>query len=321
MNVLVTGGAGFIGSHVCERLLAEGHTVIAMDNFITGHPRNVAHLIGHPRFRLIEQDIVHACWVDEPLDAVMNLASPASPKGYLENPIETMLVGSQGTYNALELARRKGARFLQASTSEVYGDPLEHPQKESYWGHVNPIGLRSVYDESKRFAEALTMAYHRKYGLQTRIARIFNTYGPRMSLDDGRVVPNFVRQAISNEPITVYGDGTATRSFCYVSDLVEGLLRLLWSDEVRPVNLGNPCEMTILEFARAVKAAAGPECTSPIVVHAQPSAERIADDPQRRQPDITRAREVLGWEPKVSLEEGLRETIAYFRHILQHSQA
>ncbi|MCS7088498.1 MAG: SDR family oxidoreductase [Thermoflexales bacterium] len=321
MNILVTGGAGFIGSHVCDRLIAEGHFVIAMDNFITGSRRNVAHLIGHPRFRLVEQDIIKACWVDEPLDAVMNLASPASPRGYLDNPIETLLVGSHGTYNALELARLKGARFLQASTSEVYGDPLEHPQKESYWGHVNPIGVRSVYDEAKRFAEALTMAYHRKYGLQTRIARIFNTYGPRMSLDDGRVVPNFVRQALNNEPLTVYGDGSATRAFCYVSDLVEGLLRLLWSEEVRPVNLGNPHEITILEFAQAVKWAAGPACTSPILIHAQPSAERIADDPQRRRPDITRAREVLGWEPKVSLEEGLRETFTYFRQALELEKA
>ncbi|MCX7937851.1 MAG: SDR family oxidoreductase [Thermoflexales bacterium] len=321
MNILVTGGAGFIGSHVCDRLIAEGHFVIAMDNFITGSRRNVAHLIGHPRFRLVEQDIIKACWVDEPLDAVMNLASPASPRGYLDNPIETLLVGSHGTYNALELARLKGARFLQASTSEVYGDPLEHPQKESYWGHVNPIGVRSVYDEAKRFAEALTMAYHRKYGLQTRIARIFNTYGPRMSLDDGRVVPNFVRQALNNEPLTVYGDGSATRAFCYVSDLVEGLLRLLWSEEVRPVNLGNPHEITILEFAQAVKWAAGPACTSPILIHAQPSAERIADDPQRRRPDITRARQVLGWEPKVSLEEGLRETFTYFRQALELEKA
>ncbi len=312
MRILVTGGSGFIGSHVCDRLVAEGHEVIAMDNFITGSPRNVAHLQGHPRFTLIEQDITQACDVDGELDVVMNLASPASPIGYLDNPIETMLVGSHGVYHALELARRKGARFLQASTSEVYGDPLEHPQKESYWGNVNPIGVRSVYDESKRFAEALTMAYHRRYGLQTRIVRIFNTYGPRMDIRDGRVVPNFIYQAVNNLPITVYGDGSATRAFCYVSDLVEGMLRLLWSDEVMPVNIGNPREMTILEFAHAVKAAAGPQCTSEIVFY-QPQRERIADDPQRRCPDIARARTILGWEPQVPLEEGLKQTIAYFR--------
>lgn len=316
MRILVTGGAGFIGSHVCERLIAEGHNVVAMDNFITGSRNNIAHLIGHPRFEFIEQDIIDECWVDGPLDAVMNLASPASPVGYLDSPIETMRVGSHGTYNALELARAKRARFLQASTSEVYGDPLEHPQKESYWGNVNPIGPRAVYDEAKRFAEAMTMAYHRKHGMATRIIRIFNTYGPRMDISDGRVVPNFVAQALRNEPLTVYGDGTATRAFCYVSDLVEGMLRLLWSDEVLPVNIGSPHEMTILEFARAVKAAAGPECTSEIVFY-QPRQERTADDPQRRRPDITRAREILGWEPKVSLEEGLRHTIAYFRALIQ----
>lgn len=319
MNILVTGGAGFIGSHLCDRLIEEGHRVIAIDNFITGSPRNVAHLLDHPRFSLIEADIIEGCWVDEPLDAVMNLASPASPVGYLDNPIATMLVGSHGTHNALELARAKGARFLQASTSEVYGDPLVHPQKESYWGNVNPVGVRSVYDEAKRFAEALTMAYHRTYGMQTRIVRIFNTYGPRMALNDGRVVPNFVQQAVHNQPITVYGDGSATRAFCYVSDLVDGMLRLLWSDEVMPVNIGNPNEMTILEFARAVKAAAGPECTSEIVFH-QPRPDRIADDPQRRQPDITRARQILGWEPRVPLEEGLRRTIEYFRAELQAAQ-
>lgn len=316
MRILVTGGAGFIGSHVCERLIAEGHNVVAMDNFITGSRNNIAHLVGHPRFEFIEQDIIDECWVDGPLDAVMNLASPASPVGYLDNPIETMRVGSHGTYNALELARAKRARFLQASTSEVYGDPLEHPQKESYWGNVNPIGPRAVYDEAKRFAEAITMAYHRKHGMATRIIRIFNTYGPRMDISDGRVVPNFVAQALRNEPLTVYGDGTATRAFCYVSDLVEGMLRLLWSDEVLPINIGSPHEMTILEFARAVKAAAGPECASEIVFY-QPRQERTADDPQRRRPDITRAREILGWEPKVSLEEGLRHTIAYFRALMQ----
>jgi dTDP-glucose 4,6-dehydratase len=244
----------------------------------------------------------------------MNLASPASPVGYLDNPIETMLVGSHGTHHALELARVKGARFLQASTSEVYGDPLEHPQRETYWGNVNPVGLRAVYDEAKRFGESLTMAYHRRYGLATRIIRIFNTYGPRMALDDGRVVPNFVKQAVNNEPITVYGDGLTTRAFCYVTDLVDGMLRLLWSDEPMPVNIGSPREMTILEFAKAVKAAAGPECTSEICF-VQPKQERTADDPQRRRPDITRAREILGWEPRVQLEDGLKETMAYFRGV------
>jgi len=314
MRILVLGGSGFIGSHLCERLLSEGHRVIAMDNYITGARRNVEHLLGHANFSLIENDVTVSCDVDEPLDAVMNLASPASPVGYLDNPIETMKVGSHGTYNALELAVRKGARFLMASTSEVYGDPKEHPQKESYWGHVNSIGVRSVYDEAKRFAEALTMAYHRKHGLRTRIIRIFNTFGPRMALEDGRVVPNFVRQAVNDEPLTVYGDGSATRSFCYVTDLVDGMLRLLWSDEPMPVNVGNPREMTMTEFAEAVLAAAGPQCRSAIT-YVNPGAARIADDPQRRQPDITRARTILGWEPRVSLEDGLRETLAYFRTV------
>jgi dTDP-glucose 4,6-dehydratase len=314
MRILVLGGAGFIGSHLCERLLGEGHRVIAMDNYITGARRNVNHLLGYANFSLIENDVTASCDVDEPLDAVMNLASPASPVGYLDNPIETMKVGSHGTYNALELAVRKGARFLMASTSEVYGDPKEHPQKESYWGHVNSIGVRSVYDEAKRFAEALTMAYHRKYDLRTRIIRIFNTYGPRMALEDGRVVPNFVRQAVNDEPLTVYGDGSATRSFCYVTDLVDGMLRLLWSDEAMPVNVGNPREMTMTEFAEAVLAAAGPQCRS-VITHVNPGAARIADDPQRRRPDITRARTILGWEPQVSLEDGLRETLAYFRTV------
>ena len=315
MNVLITGGAGFIGSHLSERLLKDGHRVVAVDNFITGSRQNVAHLARNPDFELIERDIIAGLDYAGPLDAVMNLASPASPVGYLDNPIETMLVGSHGTRNALELARIKGARFLQASTSEVYGDPLEHPQKESYWGNVSCTGVRSVYDEAKRFAEALTMAYHRRHGLRTRIIRIFNTYGPRMDLNDGRVVPNFVKQAVKNEPVTIYGDGTATRSFTYVSDLVEGMLRLLMSDEPMPVNVGNPREMTMTEFADAVLKAAGPECKSQ-AIYIQPSKERIADDPQRRRPDITRARAILGWEPKVPLEDGLRETIAYFRSVI-----
>ena len=315
MKVLITGGAGFIGSHLSERLLRDGHRVVAVDNFITGSRQNVAHLATNPNFELIERDIIAGLDYAGPLDAVMNLASPASPVGYLDNPIETMLVGSHGTRNALELARVKGARFLQASTSEVYGDPLEHPQKESYWGNVSCTGVRSVYDEAKRFAEALTMAYHRRHGLRNRIIRIFNTYGPRMDLNDGRVVPNFVKQAVKNEPVTIYGDGTATRSFTYVSDLVEGMLRLLMSDEPMPVNVGNPREMTMTEFADAVLKAAGPDCKSK-AVYIQPSKERIADDPQRRRPDITRARAILGWEPKVALEDGLRETIAYFRSVI-----
>jgi dTDP-glucose 4,6-dehydratase len=312
MRILIAGGAGFIGSHLCDRLIGEGHAVVAVDNFITGSPKNVAHLQGNPHFELVQADVSERCWVDGPLDAVMNLASPASPVGYLDNPIATMKVGAQGTFNALELARQKNARFLMASTSEVYGDPLEHPQKETYWGNVNCIGIRSVYDEAKRYAEALTMAFCRTYNVKTHIIRIFNTYGPRMALNDGRVVPNFVAQAVRNEPLTVYGDGTATRAFCYVSDLVDGMLRLLWSDEILPVNVGNPSEMTVLEFAQAVKKAGQPECKSDIVF-VQPRAERIADDPQRRRPDITRARTILGWEPQVSLEEGLRRTIEYFR--------
>ena len=315
MRILVTGGAGFIGSHLCDRLIADGHQVVAMDNFITGSPDNIAHLAGNPQFEFIQTDISDRCQADGPLDAVMNLASPASPVGYLDNPIATMKVGALGTYNALELARLKGARFLMASTSEVYGDPLEHPQKETYWGNVNCIGVRAVYDEAKRYAEGLTMAFWRTYNLQTRIIRIFNTFGPRMALNDGRVVPNFVAQAVRNEPITVYGDGTATRAFCYVSDLVDGMVRLLWSDEHLPVNVGNPSEMTVLEFAQAVKAAGGSECISEIAF-VQPRAERISDDPQRRRPDITRARSILGWEPKVGLEEGLKLTIDYFRRVL-----
>ena len=316
MRILITGGAGFIGSHVSERLIGEGHDVVVMDNFITGSPANIAHLQGNSHFTFIKADISEWCEVEGTLDAVMNLASPASPVGYLDNPIATMKVGSHGTYNALEVARKKRARFLQASTSEVYGDPLEHPQTETYWGNVNCIGLRSVYDEAKRYAEALTMAYWRTHGVRTRIIRIFNTYGPRMALNDGRVVPNFVAQAVRNEPITVYGDGAATRAFCYVTDLVDGMLRLLWSDEHMPVNVGNPNEMTVFEFAQAVRAAGQPECKSEIIFF-QPKAERVSDDPQRRKPDITRARNILGWEPKVSLEEGLRKTIAYFRSVMR----
>ncbi|MCW1967780.1 MAG: SDR family oxidoreductase [Anaerolineae bacterium] len=314
MRILITGGAGFIGSHLCDRLLAEGNQVVVVDNFITGSPKNIAHHQNNPNFQFIKHDINEPFDVDGPLDAVMNLASPASPVGYLDNPIATLRVGAHGVYNSIEVARKKNARFLQASTSEVYGDPLEHPQRETYWGNVNCIGVRSVYDESKRFAESMTMAYYRTYNMPTRIIRIFNTYGPRMALDDGRVVPNFVKQAVRNEPLTVYGDGQATRAFCYVSDLVDGMLRLLWSNEFMPVNIGNPREMTVYDFALAVKSAAGPDCGSEIKF-IQPHAARISDDPQRRRPDITRAQSILGWEPKVGLEDGLRQTIAYFKTI------
>ncbi len=305
MRVLVTGGAGFLGSHLCDRLLAEGHEVIAMDNLLTGTTDNITHLAGHPRFTFIHHDVTHYIYVKGHLDAVLHFASPASPVDYLELPIQTLKVGSLGTHNALGLALAKGARFLLASTSEVYGDPLVHPQDEDYWGNVNPIGPRGVYDEAKRFAEAMTMAYHRAHGVDTRIVRIFNTYGPRMRINDGRVVPNFIRQALRGEPLTVYGDGKQTRSFCYVDDLIEGIYRLLMSDQVEPVNIGNPAEMTILEFAERINALTG----NPAGIVFKPLP---VDDPQQRQPDITRARKLLGWEPKVELEQGLRPTIAYF---------
>jgi dTDP-glucose 4,6-dehydratase len=291
---------------MCDRLLAEGHAVVAVDNFLTGSERNVAHLDGHPRFQLMHRDVTQAFAWDGPLDAVLNLASPASPKDYLQHAIATLDVGSAGTRNMLELARANGARFLMASTSECYGDPLEHPQSETYWGNVNPVGPRSCYDESKRFAEALVMAYHRTYGLPTNIARIFNTYGPRMKLDDGRVVPAFMDQALRGEAITIYGDGSQTRSFCYVSDLVDGIYRLMQSDERYPVNLGNPNEITIREFAEHIRRVTG--SSSPIVTRELPE-----DDPKRRQPDISKARRLLGWEPRVPLDEGLRLTLAYFR--------
>jgi dTDP-glucose 4,6-dehydratase len=306
LRILVSGAAGFIGSHMCDRLLAEGHTVVAVDNFLTGAARNVAHLNDNPQFRLICHDITHPLLVEGPLDAVLNMASPASPKDYLRYPIATLDVGSAGTRNMLELARAKGARFLLTSTSECYGDPLEHPQSETYWGNVNPVGPRSCYDESKRFAEALTMAYHRTYALPTNIARIFNTYGPRMKLDDGRVVPSFIDQALRGEAITIFGDGSQTRSFCYVSDLVDGIYRLMQSDERYPVNLGNPNEMTIREFAERILRATG--SVSPIVHRPLPE-----DDPRKRQPDISKARRLLGWEPRVPLDEGLRLTLDYFR--------
>jgi dTDP-glucose 4,6-dehydratase len=306
LRILVTGAAGFIGSHMCDRLLVEGHAVVAVDNFLTGAERNVAHLHGHAQFRLIRHDITQPLAVDGPLDAVLNMASPASPKDYLQHAIATLDVGSAGTRHMLELARAKSARFLLTSTSECYGDPLEHPQRETYWGNVNPVGPRSCYDESKRFAEALTMAYHRTYGMPTNIARIFNTYGPRMKLDDGRVVPAFIDQALRGDALTIFGDGSQTRSFCYVSDLVDGLYRLMQSDERYPVNLGNPNEMTIREFAERILRATGG--SSPIVNRALPE-----DDPRKRQPEISKARRLLGWEPRVPLEEGLRLTLDYFR--------
>jgi dTDP-glucose 4,6-dehydratase len=306
-RVLITGGAGFIGSHLCERFLGEGDHVICMDNFLTGSPDNVAPMMKDPRFTFIQQDVTNYVYVEGPLDVILHFASPASPVDYLEKPIQTLKVGSLGTHKALGLAKAKGARFLLASTSECYGDPLVHPQNEDYWGNVNPIGPRGVYDEAKRFAEAMTMAYHRFHGVQTRIVRIFNTHGPRMRLHDGRVVPNFIAQALRGEPMTVYGDGSQTRSFCYVSDLVEGIVRLLRSDyDKGPVNIGNPVEVTILQFAERIKALTGSK--SEIVFRPLPE-----DDPKVRQPDIGRARAILGWEPKVGLEEGLRKTIAYFR--------
>ncbi|NPV67200.1 MAG: SDR family oxidoreductase [Anaerolineae bacterium] len=311
MRILITGVAGFLGSHLADRFLAEGHSVIGMDNLITGNIRNIAHLAGRDDFLFIKHDVTNYIYIDGPLDAVLHFASPASPIDYLRYPIQTLKVGALGTHNALGVAMKKGARFLLASTSEVYGDPLEHPQKESYVGHVDAIGPRGVYDEAKRFAEALTMAYHRAHQVDTRIVRIFNTYGPRMRLDDGRVVPNFIGQALRGEQLTVYGDGTQTRSFCYVSDLIEGIYRLLMTDFHDPVNLGNPTEMNIIEFARLVNQLT----QNPAGITFQEQA-RIAGDPQQRQPDITRARQLLGWEPRVSLPEGLEMTIRYFRELM-----
>jgi len=312
LRVVVSGAAGFIGSHFCDRLLAEGHEVIALDNFLTGSERNLSHLDGDGRFRFVWQDITVPFQVAGDVDTVVNLASPASPKDYMEHPIETLDVGSAGTRNMLELALEKGASFLLSSTSECYGDPLVHPQAETYWGNVNPVGPRSCYDESKRFAEALTMAYHRRHDVRTNIARIFNTYGPRMKLDDGRVVPAFLDQALRGEPLTVFGDGSQTRSFCYVSDLVDGLYRLMQSEERLPVNLGNPLEMTILQFAEHIRERTG--SSSEVRYHPLPE-----DDPRQRKPDISRARRILGWEPQISLDEGLRYTIAYFQGLMKKS--
>jgi dTDP-glucose 4,6-dehydratase len=310
MRILITGGAGFIGSHLADRLLSEGHSVIAIDNLATGHTRNIEHLAGHERFQFIKHDVTEYMYIEGKLDVVLHLASLPSPVDYLKKPIPTLKVGALGTHKALGLARAKNARFMLASTSEVYGDPLVHPQPESYWGNVNPVGPRGVYDESKRFAEAITMAYHRYHGLDTRIFRIFNTYGPRMRPEDGRVVTNFIGQALHGQPLTVYDDGSRTRSFCFVSDLVDGIVKLMHSNEHEPVNLGNPLEMKILEFAQIVQRLTG---TKSEIVFVTPTDERTKDDPQVRRPDITKARTVLGWEPKVSVEEGIGRTIDYFR--------
>lgn len=306
-RALVSGGAGFLGSHLCDLLLAAGLEVVALDSMVTGSPANVAHLAGRPDFALIEQDVCEPVAIEGPVDLIFHLASPASPVDFPTRPIEIMRVNSVGTQRLLDLAHERGARFLMASTSEVYGDPLEHPQAETYLGNVNPIGVRSVYDEAKRFAEAMTMAYYRTYGVEVRIVRIFNTYGERMRLDDGRVVPNFVGQALRGEPITIYGTGQQTRSFTFRSDLLEGIWRLMRSAYVGPVNIGTPVETTMLEFAQATLAAAG--SASPIEFRPLPTA----DDPQRRRPDITLARELLGWEPRVMLAEGLARTIEDFR--------
>jgi dTDP-glucose 4,6-dehydratase len=306
MRTLITGGAGFIGSHLCERFLAEGHEVLCVDNFITGSAANVEHLRGSDRFSFIRHDISHPIEIDGPLEHILHFASPASPVDYLRHPIPTLKVGALGTHNTLGLAKAKGARFLLASTSEVYGDPAVHPQREDYWGNVNSVGVRGCYDEAKRFAEAITMAYHRYHGVDTHIVRIFNTFGERMRLDDGRVVPNLMGQALRGEPLTVYGDGSQTRSFCYVDDLVEGIVRLLRCDFHEPVNLGNPNEVSILDFAREILELSGSSST--IVFKPLPQ-----DDPKVRRPDIERAQRMLGWEPRVERREGLRRTLDYFR--------
>jgi dTDP-glucose 4,6-dehydratase len=310
VRILITGAAGFLGSHLCDRFLAEGHEVVGMDNFITGAPDNVAHLMGRKEFRFIEHNVTDFIYVDGPLDGVLHFASPASPVDYLELPIQTLKVGSLGTHKALGLAKAKGARLLLASTSEVYGDPQVHPQPESYWGHVNPVGPRGVYDEAKRFAEAMTMAYHRYHGVETRIVRIFNTYGPRMRPSDGRVVSNFIVQALRGDPISIYGDGSQTRSFTFVDDLVDGIYRLFLSDRVDPTNVGNPGEFTVRELAELVLELTG--SSSELHFHPLP-----ADDPKVRKPDIGIAREVLGWEPRVPLVEGLKRTIPYFAKVLE----
>jgi dTDP-glucose 4,6-dehydratase len=312
MRIVLTGGAGFIGSHMCDRLIGEGHQVVVIDNFLTGSPENLHHHMGNRSFELLHHNVSHYIHVSGPVDWVLHLASPASPIDYLELPIQTLKVGSLGTHNALGLAKVKNAKFLLASTSEVYGDPLVHPQPETYWGNVNPIGPRGVYDEAKRFAEAITMAYHRSHGLDTRIVRIFNTYGPRNRVNDGRVVPTFVNQAIRQEPLTVFGAGRQTRSFQYVSDLIEGIRRLMDSEINDPVNIGNPDEFTVLDFARQVLELTGSK--SEIVFRPLPQ-----DDPKTRQPDISLARHALDWQPTVKLEEGLRKTIAWYRQLYEEA--
>lgn len=314
MRVLITGASGFLGSHLCDRFLADGHEVIGMDNFVTGSYDNLAHLQGHPGFTFIRHDVTDFIQIDGPLDGVLHFASPASPVDYLELPIQTLKVGSLGTHKTLGLAKAKRARFLLASTSEVYGDPEVHPQPESYWGNVNPVGPRGVYDEAKRFAEAMTMAYHRYHGVDTRIVRIFNTYGPRMRPSDGRVVSNFIVQALRGDPLTVYGDGRQTRSFCYVADEVEGIYRLFHSDYRDPVNIGNPDEFNVLDLAERVLEITG--SSSPIEFRPLPT-----DDPKVRRPDISLARRLLGWEPTVSLDEGLRRTIPHFQSLVERSGA
>jgi dTDP-glucose 4,6-dehydratase len=310
VRIVITGGAGFLGSHLCDRFLGEGNAVVCVDNLITGSVANVEHLSNHPQFTFMCHDISQPLKIDGPVDSVLHFASPASPVDYLNHPIPTLKVGSLGTHNALGLAKFKKARFLLASTSEVYGDPEQHPQREDYWGHVNPIGVRGVYDEAKRFAEAMTMAYHRYHDLNTRIVRIFNTYGERMRLNDGRVLPNLMGQALRGEPLTVYGNGLQTRSFCYVADLVEGIYRLLAADYHEPVNLGNPHEVTILDFAKEILALTGSRST--LVFKPLPQ-----DDPRVRRPDIERARQILGWEPQIDRQQGLRRTLEYFRGKIQ----
>lgn len=309
MRIVVTGAAGFLGSHLCDYLLAKDHTVIGLDNLITGSTRNIEHLAGNDRFSFVKHDVTEYIYITGSVDAVLHFASPASPVDYLEYPIQTLKVGALGTHKALGLAREKKARVLIASSSEVYGDPLVHPQREDYWGNVNPIGPRGVYDEAKRFAEAMAFAYHRTHGIDTKIARIFNTYGPRMRSGDGRVVPNFITQSLAGKPLTVYGDGGQTRSFCFVADLIDGIFRLLVSDINEPVNLGNPNEMKIIDFARKVIELTGSK--SDIVFERLP-----VDDPKVRQPDIDRAKSKLGWEPRVSLDDGLRDTIEFFKQVI-----
>ncbi len=314
MRAVITGGAGFLGSHLCDAMISQGWDIVCVDNLLTGAIENIQHLEKNTKFQFVQQDVSESLTFEHAVDAVLHFASPASPDDYLKFPIETLKVGSLGTFHALELARKNRARFLMASTSECYGDPEVSPQPESYWGHVNSVGPRSVYDEAKRFSEAVTMGYQRKYGVDTRIVRIFNTYGPRMRLNDGRALPNFLYQALSGQPITVYGDGKQTRSFCYVSDLIEGILRLLDSNEHLPVNIGNPHEITVMEFAKRIRAITGDRVE---IVH-RPLPQ---DDPKRRQPDITKAKKLLNWEPKVPLEEGLQLTLDYFEKKLAEKSA